>query len=208
MWRHRRPVVRALVILFVAGASARAQRPGGMMGAGMMGMGHDSATMAQMAVIHELVLNHDQIRRKVTNLPDGIRTVTESNDSLMAARLKEHVLTMNQRVAAADDPGLPIESPALRAIYRNGDKIRTVVDTTVNGVIVVQTSSDSATVAALQQHAAEVSDLVRGGMAALHEAMMKNGGRMMSRGMPGRAATDTTAAGRPLGVRQRGAPSP
>jgi hypothetical protein len=28
----------------------------------------------------------------------------------------------------------------------------------------------------LQQHASEVSDLVRGGMAALHTAMMRNGG--------------------------------
>jgi len=196
MWGRRWAVVPALVTLIVAGASARAQRPGGMMGVGMMGMRHDSATMAQMAVIHELVLNHDRITRTVTNLPNGIRTITESNDPLMARRIKDHVVTMNQRVAAADDPGLPIESPALRAIYRNGDKIRTVVDTTVKGIVVVQTSSDSGTVAALQQHASEVSDLVRGGMAALHEAMMKNGGGMMPRGMRGGPPTDTTAMGR------------
>lgn len=177
MWRHRWAVLPALFTLFVAGAPARAQRPGGgMMGMGpgmMMGMRHDSATMAQMAVIHELVLNHDRIARTVTNLPDGIRTVTESEDSLMARRIREHVATMNQRVGAADDPGLPIESVALRALYRNGDKIRTVIDTTAKGVVVVQTSRDSATVAALQQHATEVSDLVRGGMAAMHQAMMK-----------------------------------
>lgn len=200
MWGHRWSVLPALFTLLVVGASAPAQRPGGVMGAAMMGMRHDSATMAQMAVIHELVLNHDRITRTVTNLPDGIRTVTESNDPLMARRIKEHVVTMNQRVAAADDPGLPIESPALRAIYRNGDKIRTVVDTTVRGIVVVQTSSDSGTVAALQQHASEVSDLVRGGMAALHEAMMKNGGGMMSQGMRGGMRggppTDTTAMGR------------
>jgi hypothetical protein len=182
MHGRRWTVLRALVTLLVAAPSAHAQRPGGMMAGGMMGMRHDSATMAQMAVIHELVLNHDRITRTVTNLADGIRTVTESNDPLMARRIKEHVVTMNQRVAAADDPGLPIESPALHAIYRNGDKIRTVVDTTVKGIVVVQTSSDSGTVAALQQHALEVSDLVRGGMAALHEAMMKNGGGMMPRG--------------------------
>ena len=180
MWGHRWIVLRALFILLVASASARAQRPG-MMGAGMMGTRHDSATMAQMAVIHELILNHDRITRTVTNLPDGIRTVTESNDPLLARRIKEHVVTMNQRVAAADDPGLPIESAALRAIYRNGDKIRTVVDTTRTGIIVVQTSRDSVTVAALQQHASEVSDLVRGGMTAMHQAMMKNGGGMMQR---------------------------
>jgi hypothetical protein len=41
---------------------------------------------------------------------------------------------------------------------------------------VVQTSSDPATVAVLQKHASEVSELVGGGMRALHTAMMKNGG--------------------------------
>jgi hypothetical protein len=64
----------------------------------------------------------------------------------------------------------------MRAIYRNKDKIKTTVETTDKGVIVVQTSADPGTVAVLQQHASEVSDLVRGGMAALHTAMMRNGG--------------------------------
>src|SRR5687767_9324060 len=47
------------------------------MGPGMMGMGHGSSTMAEMGVIHQLVVNHDRIKRTVTNLADGIRTVTE-----------------------------------------------------------------------------------------------------------------------------------
>jgi hypothetical protein len=142
---------------------------------GMMGMARDSATRAQMGVIHELVLNHARITRTVTNLPDGIRTVTESDDPRIAKRIKEHVSTMNERVVAGDDPGLPVESDALHTLFRNKDKIRTHTDTTAKGILVVQTSTDSVTVAALQQHASEVSDLVRGGMAAMHEAMMKNG---------------------------------
>ena len=36
--------------------------------------------MAQMRDIHELFANHDRMTRTVTNLPDGIHTVTESND--------------------------------------------------------------------------------------------------------------------------------
>ena len=43
----------------------------------------------------------------------------------------------------------------------------------------VQISDDAATVAALQAHAAEVTDLVNGGMAALQTAMMKRHGGMM-----------------------------
>jgi hypothetical protein len=56
---------------------------------------------------------------------------------------------------------------------RNGDKVRTTVETGPKGVVVVQRSTDPETVAALQQHASEVSDLVQGGMAAMHSAMMK-----------------------------------
>jgi hypothetical protein len=184
-----------IVAIIVSSASARAQGRGMMMGAR-----HDSATMAEMAVIHELIRSHDRITRTVTNLPDGIRTVTESSDSLIAQRIKQHVVTMDARVLAGNDPGLPMESPALRTIYRNGAKIRTLIDTTARGTIVVQTSADSETVAALQQHASEVTDLVRRGMAAMHEAMMRNRGTMSGM-MPGMAHPDTTAAdstGRPI----------
>ena len=187
---HCRPSLAIAVVLAViaTAATADAQGPGrGMMGMrggmGMMGMARDSATRAQMGVIHQLVLNHERISRTVTNLPDGIRTVTESDDSLIAKGIREHVATMNDRVVAGDDPGLPVESEALRALFRDRDKIRTHVDTTAKGIVVVQTSTDPVTVAALQQHASEVSELVRGGMAAMHEAMMKNGGMMNGRMM-------------------------
>jgi hypothetical protein len=149
-----------------------------MMGMGphMMGLSHDSQMMEEMSAIHELVVNHDRIKRTVANLPDGIRTVTESDDPNVAKYIQQHVASMDQRVRAQSDPGLPIESPALRAILRNGDKVRTTVETTANGAIVTQTSADPDTVRALQEHAAEVSDLVQRGMIAIHEAMMKNAG--------------------------------
>lgn len=175
MWRRIWAVSMAAVAVTLAGPSAGAQGHDRMgMGPGMMGMAHDSATMAQMRVIHELVVNHERIERTVTNLPNGIRSVTTSTDPALARLIKDHVSTMGQRVARGDDPGLPMESPALRAIFQGKDKVQTVVDTTATGIIIVQTSSDSAIVAALQQHAAEVTDLVRRGMPAMHEAMMKN----------------------------------
>ena len=161
------------------------------MGAGMMKgmgpamMGHDADTMAQMAAIHELFVNHDRITRTVTNLPDGIRTVTESDDPRIAQLLKDHVATMGQRVDTGKDPGLPIESEALHAIFKNYDTIETKVETTAKGVVVVQTSTDPATVAALQQHASEVTDFVQDGMVAMRRAMMKNGGGMMMHGVHG-----------------------
>lgn len=189
MWQHRLAVLAAIACVSLAGAAGAQGR--GMMGMGQgtgmcrgrMGMQHDSATMAQMGVIHEMVMNHDKITRTVTNLPDGIRTVTESDDPRMMQLIKDHIVTMNERVSAGSDPGLPVESPALHKIFLDKDKIRTVTETTAKGIVIVQTSSDPATVAALQQHASEVSGLARDGMSAMREAMMKNGGM---RGMMGR----------------------
>jgi hypothetical protein len=152
------------------------------MGHGMMGTGPNAATMAEMRGIHDLFANNDRIRRTVTNLPDGIRTVTESDDPRLAETIKTHVADMGKRVREGRDPGLPIESPALRAIFQNKDKIKTAYETTEKGVIVVQTSSDQEVVKLLQTHAAEVSEFVRGGMAAMRTAMMRNGG-MMGGGM-------------------------
>ena len=156
------------------------------MGPGMMGRGHDAATMAEMGDIHELFVHHDRITRTVTNLPNGIRTVTESADPRIAQLLKDHVTSMGQRVESGNDPGLPIESQALRSIYRNYDKLQTTFEQTATGIVVVQTSTDQETVAALQQHASEVTDFVKDGMAAMHRTMMNNGGGMMHGGMMGR----------------------
>ena len=163
--------------------------PGMMgMGPGMMGMNGGSATMDERGDIHDLLFNHDRIKRTVTNLPDGIRTVTESDDPEVAATIKKHVAEMGKRVEEGRDPGLPIESSALHSIFRDKDKIKTAYETTEKGIVVVQTSTDASAVKALQDHAAEVTDLAQRGMVAAHEAMMKNGGGMMGRGMRMRGA--------------------
>ena len=162
----------------VVQGSASGQMMHGM-GRGMMSGRHDAATMAEMGDIHTLFMSHDQITRTVTNLPNGVRTVTESADPRIAQLLKDHVTQMGQRVETGDDPGLPIESPALRLIYRNHAAIHTTFEPTPTGIAVVQTSSDAETVTALQQHASEVTDFVNNGMAAMRAAMMKNGGMTM-----------------------------
>jgi hypothetical protein len=51
-------------------------------------------------------------------------------------------------------------------------------------------------VAALQQHASEVTDFVKDGMAAMHRAMMNNSGGRLQRmhgGMPATMPTGPTA---------------
>ena len=115
----------------------------------------------------------------MTNLPDGIRTVTESDDPQVAEVIKKHVTEMGRRIEEGRDPGLPIESLALHSLFRDKDKIKSAYEVTDKGIIVVQTSTDATVVKALQDHAAEVSDLARRGMVAGHEAMMKNASGMM-----------------------------
>ena len=143
---------------------------------GLMGMGHGSATMTEHQEIHDMFASHERIRRTVTNLPNGIRTVSESDDPELAAVLASHVTGMIERVKEGRDPQLPIQSPMLEIIFRNKDKIQTTIEATAKGIVVVQASSDAETAAALQNHAAEVSDLVKRGMIAAHEGMMKRGG--------------------------------
>ena len=168
------------------GPGMRRQMGPGMMGMGL-GMMGGSATMDERRDLHDLFFNHDRIKRTVTNLPDGIRTVTESDDLRLAETIKKHVAEMGKRVEEGRDPGLPIETPALHAIFRHKDKIKTTYEVTDRGIVVVQTSTHAAAVKALQDHAAEVTDLAQRGMVAAHEAMMKNGG-MMGRGMRGAMA--------------------
>lgn len=141
---------------------------------GMMGMGHGSATAAEHGDIRDLFLNHERIKRSVTKLPDGIRTLTESDDPQLAKVIKDHVAAMGSRVEQGRDPDLPIETDALHSIFRNKDKIKSTYEVTDKGMTVVQTSADPKVVRELQEHAAQVSDLAERGIAAAHEAMMGN----------------------------------
>jgi len=89
---------------------------------------------------------------------------------------------------------LRVESDALHSIFKNYDKVETKGEATAKGVVVIQTSADKEAVAALQQHASEVSDFVTQGMVAMRAAMMKNMrgmmmGPSMHRGMAGHDGT-------------------
>lgn len=160
--------------------------PGSQMGPGMMGMMGGNATADELGDLQDMFDKHKKIKRTVTNLPDGIRTVTESDDPKLAATIQKHVAEMGTRVKEGRDPDLPIETPALQAIFRHKDKIKTGYETTEKGIVVIQTSADATAVKALQEHAAEVTDLAKRGMVAAHEAMMKNHGGQMGPGMTGR----------------------
>ncbi len=174
--------------LAVAGALAQPGRmgPGMMRGMGPMGgamaagMHHDQAFAADMGLVHEMLMSHEKIKRTASNLPDGIRTVTESDDPQVAQFIQAHVASMEKRLN--DGKIFNLFSPTLPVLFENRDKIKTVVEATDKGSVVTQTSGDAKVVAALQAHAVEVSELAQGGMAAMMRAARANMGRSASGG--------------------------
>jgi hypothetical protein len=130
----------------------------------------DEGSSADMGLVHDLVMNHTKIKRTVVNLPNGIRTVTESDDPQVAQTIKAHVGSMSQRLK--DGREFNIFSPTLPVLFENRDKIESTVEVTEKGTIVTRTSTDAKVVAALQGHAAEVTELAREGPVAMRRGMM------------------------------------
>ena len=152
---------------------------GPMMGQGAgPGMGRGPAAMlttqdansaADMGVAMNLVHDNTKIKRSVTNLPDGIRTVTESDDPKIAQDIKAHVASMSERLK--DGKEFNIFSTTLPVIFDNAKNIKSAVEFTAKGAIVTRTSTDAKVVAALQGHAGEVTELVQEGPTAFHRGL-------------------------------------
>ena len=169
--------VGAATALGLGVAVAVFAHPGGM-GPGMMGFGMGGPMMGRMQgdasfaddmrLVHAMLFDHDKIIRTVANLPDGIRTATESGDPGVARAIKAHVASMENRLK--DGRIFNLFSPTLPVLFDNRDKIKTTVEMTERGAVVTQTSGDAKVVAALQAHAVEVSELARDGMAAMMRA--------------------------------------
>ncbi|MDE0591292.1 hypothetical protein OU789_15255 [Halocynthiibacter sp. C4] len=139
----------------------------------MPGLRGENATPEESAELAVMFRNFETITREVTNLPNGIRTVTRSSDEEVMKQLVSHVFGMIRRVEEKDDPEIIIQSRTLDVFFQRGDKIETEIELTDEGIVVTQTSQDTELVAALQQHAAEVTDMVDRGMEAVHEMMMQ-----------------------------------
>ncbi len=153
------------------GAGFGSSGHGPMMGPTAMLTKQDAGSSADMGLVLELLANNDKIMRSVTNLPDGIRTLTESDDPQVAQAIKAHVADMDQRLQ--DGREFNIFSLNLPVLFANREKIVSKVEVTERGSIVTQTSTDAKVVAALQAHASEVTGLVQEGMVAMRRGMMQ-----------------------------------
>lgn len=151
---------------------------GGMRGhdeATMQGLVGENASPEESAEIALMFRNFDTITREVENLPNGILTVTRSSDVEVMDALVSHSVGMIDRVGQRDDPKIRIQSPTLDIFFLHGGEILSNVEMTDDGLVVIQTSENPDIVAALQTHAAEVTQMADRGMAAVHEMMMEQG---------------------------------
>ena len=78
------------------GPGAAAGDHGPMAGPMAMLTKQDAGSAADMGLVHDLLANNARIKRTVTNLPNGIKTVTESDDPQVAQAIKAHVASMSR----------------------------------------------------------------------------------------------------------------
>ena len=138
----------------------------------MPGLRGIDTTEVEISDLKNIFINHMKIRRSVEHLPNGIKTITETDDDDLRESIVTHVAFMVTRLEDGRNPQVIIQSPTLDLLFDRYDEIDTSVEVTDRGVQVIQTSSNSEVVALLQQHAAEVSDMSERGMRAVHERMM------------------------------------
>ena len=138
----------------------------------MPGLQGKDTTENELDDLKTIFKNHKQITRTVENISNGITTTTETTDDKLRDALVSHVVAMVARLEEKRDPKIIIQSPTLDKLFAESDAIQTNITMTELGIVVTQTSANPIVVKALQTHAAEVSDMARRGMEAVHERML------------------------------------
>ena len=139
----------------------------------MPGLQGKDTTDQEVSDLKEIFRLHQGITREVTNLANGIVTTTEAEDEQLREAIVSHVSMMVTRLEEGKNPEVFIQSPTLDALFGVYEDIDTEIEMTDKGVKVIQTSSNPDVVALLQTHAAEVSDMAKRGMQAVHDRMAK-----------------------------------
>ena len=140
----------------------------------MPGLQGKDTTELEVNDLKKIFINHKKIERNVTNIPNGIKTVTLSTNPEVRQSIINHVSMMVTRMQENKNPEVIIQSPTLTELFKHYDKIETEIELTDTGVQIIQTSQDPEVVSLLQKHAAEISDMVERGMQAVHDRMMRS----------------------------------
>lgn len=137
-------------------------------------------------VFHFLLTNHKKIRRNVQELPNGVETLTESDDPEIASKIQEHVYWMQHRIEKTSP--IRMRDPLFAELFQHTDKIRMKHEDTEKGVRVTETSEDPYVATLIKTHAKVVSGFVERGFA---EAMKNHA-------VPGRSGSGTVEYANPV----------
>ncbi|MCC9601083.1 hypothetical protein LOC67_11045 [Stieleria sp. JC731] len=133
------------------------------------GMGQGHAGDLQHQKDHQefffLIEHRDSIRRTVNDLPNGVETLTESDDDEVASMIQSHVEAMYVRMENANP--IRMRDPLFREVFMNAKKIKMEVEHTDHGVRVTETSDDPYAVKLIQAHSKVVSLWIKNGYSEL-----------------------------------------
>lgn len=118
-------------------------------------------------IFHFLLANHDQLTRTVTELENGVKTVTESSNAEIAKKIQEHVASMHGRIL--DGRRIRMWDELYQEVFKHHDQIKMEIEDTENGVAVTETSDDEYVVQLIQQHAKVVTGFTKRGFDEAHE---------------------------------------
>ncbi|MGH3580088.1 MAG: hypothetical protein ACRDUB_00760 [Mycobacterium sp.] len=142
---------------------------GGPAGPPMMG---DATSGMDMGTYMDMFARHTEIRRRVEDIPGGVRTTTESDAADLVAQLQGHVAMMYTRL----DQGAEVRcmSASLPTLFRRAPDYQRHLTFTATGVVAEETARDPDLTDAIRAHAREVTGFVTDGMPAMMTAMMSN----------------------------------
>jgi len=142
---------------------------GDMMGGGMMS---PSNMNGPMRTGMELFHVHGEVRRTVTEIPGGVRAVSESDDPHTASLLQKHVSEMYARLDQNRTFPYPM-SRSVPAMFANSTRYHRKLTVLPNGIAVTETSDDANMVKIIREHAREITGFVKDGMPAMMRNMMQ-----------------------------------
>jgi uncharacterized protein YdcH (DUF465 family) len=118
-------------------------------------------------IFHSLLQNYEKVTRTVEELENGVRTVTESEEPEIAAKIQEHVASMHQRIE--ERRPLRMWDELFQEIFKHADKIEMEISETENGVAVTETSKDPYVVELIKSHAKVVTGFTERGFEEARE---------------------------------------
>jgi hypothetical protein len=126
-----------------------------------------------MSLYVELFMRHGELRRRVEEIPGGVRTTTETDAPELVSQLQAHVSAMYANV----DQGAEVMcmSGTLPTLFHRAADYQRQLTFTPKGVVAVETSSDPDLTQVIRAHAAEVTGFVIEGMPAMMGPMMGPG---------------------------------